>query len=131
MGLCVCVSLKSHLTYGESVYPENALTYSVGNEGQKICGNLPERTYMHMPQILRDCRSVVFVGALVFPIPLVFKMVFVKEVFSLLYFLPYYTWMVCWLILLSVVLVIIGIIYLLVVCVMLITFFYLHPALLR
>ena len=36
--LCVCVSVKSRLTYGTSVRPENAVTYSAGNEGQKICG---------------------------------------------------------------------------------------------
>ena len=39
--LCVCVS---HLTYGASVRPENAFTYSADNEGQKICGDLPETT---------------------------------------------------------------------------------------
>ena len=38
----VCLSVKSHLTYGASVRPENAVTYSAGNEGQKICGDLPE-----------------------------------------------------------------------------------------
>ena len=32
------VSVKSHLTYGASVRPENAVTYSAGNEGQKFCG---------------------------------------------------------------------------------------------
>ena len=42
--LCVCVSVKSHLTYGASVRPENAVTYSAGNEGRKICGDLPETT---------------------------------------------------------------------------------------
>ena len=46
--LCVCVSVclsvKSHLSYGASVRPENAVTYSAGNEGQKICGDLPETT---------------------------------------------------------------------------------------
>ena len=31
-GLCVCVSVKSHLTYGASVRPENAVTYSADNE---------------------------------------------------------------------------------------------------
>ena len=40
----VCVSVKSHLTYGASVRPKNAVTYSAGNEGQKICGDLPETT---------------------------------------------------------------------------------------
>ena len=33
--VCVCVSVKSHLTFGASVRPENAVTYSVGNKGQK------------------------------------------------------------------------------------------------
>ena len=42
--VCVCLSVKSHLTYGASVRPENAVTYSVGNEGKKICGDLPETT---------------------------------------------------------------------------------------
>ena len=42
--LCVCVSVKSHLTYEASVRPENAVTYSAGNEGQKICGDLLKTT---------------------------------------------------------------------------------------
>ena len=42
MGLCVCLSVKSHLTYGASVRPENAVTYSAGNEGRKICGVFSE-----------------------------------------------------------------------------------------
>ena len=42
--LCVCVSVKSHLTHRASVCPENAVTYSAGNEGQKICGDFPEIT---------------------------------------------------------------------------------------
>ena len=37
-------SAPAHLTYGASVHPENAVTYSEGNEGQKICGDLPETT---------------------------------------------------------------------------------------
>ena len=36
--VCVCVSVKSHLTFGASVRPENAVTYSVSNKGQNICG---------------------------------------------------------------------------------------------
>ena len=44
LGLCVCLSVKSHLTYEVSVYPENAVTYSARNEDQKICGDLPETT---------------------------------------------------------------------------------------
>ena len=42
--LSVCVSVKSHLTNGASVRSENVATYSAGNEGQKICGDLPETT---------------------------------------------------------------------------------------
>ena len=40
--LSVCVSVKSHLTYGASVRPENAVTYSAGNEGQTFCGVFSE-----------------------------------------------------------------------------------------
>ena len=40
--VCVCLSVKSHLTSGASVRPENAVTYSAGNEGQKICGVFSE-----------------------------------------------------------------------------------------
>ena len=40
----VCLCLQSHLTYGVSVRPENAVTYSAGNERQKICGDFPETT---------------------------------------------------------------------------------------
>ena len=36
--VCVCLSVKSHLTSGASVRPENTVTYSAGNGGQKICG---------------------------------------------------------------------------------------------
>ena len=36
--VCVCLSVKSHLTLEASFRPENAVTYSVGDEGQKICG---------------------------------------------------------------------------------------------
>ena len=45
-GVCVsvCLSVKSHLTYAASVCTENAVTYSAGNEGKKICGDLPETT---------------------------------------------------------------------------------------
>ena len=35
-------AFKSHLTYGASVRPENAVTYSAGNEGQKFCGVFSE-----------------------------------------------------------------------------------------
>ena len=32
----VCVFVKSQITCGVSVYPENAVTYSAGNEGQNV-----------------------------------------------------------------------------------------------
>ena len=35
--VCVCLSVKSHLTSGVSVRPENTVTYSAGNGGQKFC----------------------------------------------------------------------------------------------
>ena len=35
----ICLSVKSHLTSGASVRPENSATYSTGNEGQNICGD--------------------------------------------------------------------------------------------
>ena len=38
----VCVSVKSHLTSGASVCPENATMYSAGNEGKYICGDFRE-----------------------------------------------------------------------------------------
>ena len=36
--VCVCLSVKSHLTSGASVRLENTVVYSAGNGGQKICG---------------------------------------------------------------------------------------------
>ena len=36
--VCFCVSAKSHLTSGESVRPENTITHSAGNGGQKFVG---------------------------------------------------------------------------------------------
>ena len=54
--MCVCLSVKSHLTYRASVRPENAVTYSAGNEGQKICGVFSENALL-----LRSSRvAVVF-----------------------------------------------------------------------
>ena len=38
----VCLSVKSHLTSGASVGPENSVTYSTGNRGQNICGVFSE-----------------------------------------------------------------------------------------
>ena len=38
----VCVSVKPHLTSGASVRPKNAVTYSAGKEGEKICGVFSE-----------------------------------------------------------------------------------------
>ena len=35
--LSVCLSVKRHLISGATVRPENAVTYSADNEGQKTC----------------------------------------------------------------------------------------------
>ena len=42
--MCVFVrlSVKSYLTSGASVRPENTVTYSAGNGGQKICSVFSE-----------------------------------------------------------------------------------------
>ena len=40
--LSVCLSVKSHLTSGAAVRPENTVTYSAGNGGRKICGDFSE-----------------------------------------------------------------------------------------
>ena len=62
--VCVCVSVKSHLTYGASVRPENAITYSAGNEGQKICGVFSETAPLQRsstPSVVRPCvQSAIF-----------------------------------------------------------------------
>ena len=34
--VCVCVSVKAHLTSGAFVRRDNGATYSAGNEGQKM-----------------------------------------------------------------------------------------------
>ena len=49
--VCVCLSVKSHLTYGASVRPENAVTYSAGNEGQNICGVFSETAPFRDPAL--------------------------------------------------------------------------------
>ena len=59
-----CLSVKSHLTYGASVRPENAVTYSTGNEGQKICGVFSETAPLQRsstPSIVQPCvQSAIF-----------------------------------------------------------------------
>ena len=40
--VCVCVSVKIHLTSKVSVHPKNAVTYSAANGGQNICGVFSE-----------------------------------------------------------------------------------------
>ena len=54
--VCVCVSVKSHLTYGAFILSENAVTYSAGNEGQKICGVFSENA----PLLRSSGAAVVF-----------------------------------------------------------------------
>ena len=43
VSVCLCLSVKSHLTSGASVRPENSVTYS-GNGGRKVCGDFSETT---------------------------------------------------------------------------------------
>ena len=57
--------LLSHLTYGASVRPENAVTYSAGNEGQKICGVFSETAPLQRsstPSVVRLIRSRPFLS---------------------------------------------------------------------
>ena len=81
MGLSVCVSVKSHLTSGASVRPENAVAYSAGNEGQNICGVFSEtaplqrsstpvdgHTYSR-PFFLLKARMRILALPSVFPVP--------------------------------------------------------------
>ena len=46
VGVSVCLSVKSHLTF---VHPENTVAYLAGNGGQNICGvffeTAPLKTY--------------------------------------------------------------------------------------
>ena len=44
--VCVSLPVKSHLTSGASVCPENTVTYSAGNGGRKICGDFSENTQL-------------------------------------------------------------------------------------
>ena len=44
--VCLCLSVKSHLTSGVSVLPENTVMYSAGNGSQKICGVFSETTLL-------------------------------------------------------------------------------------
>ena len=42
VGLCVCLCAHQHLTSRASFRPENHITYSTGNEGEKICVDFSE-----------------------------------------------------------------------------------------
>ena len=59
-----CLSVKPHLTYGASVRPENAVTYSAGNEGQIFCGFFSETAPLQRsstPSVERQCvHSAIF-----------------------------------------------------------------------
>ena len=46
--LSVCVFVKSHLTSGASVQPENTVTYSAGNGGPKICRVFSETLHLRV-----------------------------------------------------------------------------------
>ena len=60
VSLSVCVSVKSHLTYGASVRPENAVTYSAGNEGRVFSETAPLQR-SSTPSVVRPCvQSAIF-----------------------------------------------------------------------
>ena len=67
VGLSVCLSVSQHLTSGASVRLENAVTYSTGNEGQKICGVFSETALLQRsstPSVVRLMRSRPFLSLL-------------------------------------------------------------------
>ena len=45
--LCVCVSVKSHLTSGASVRPEISVTYLAGNRGH-LSTRVRQKVHMHI-----------------------------------------------------------------------------------
>ena len=58
--LSVCLSVNRNLTSGASVRPEKDITYSTGNESQKICVDFSEA----VPEIHRflHCMAIRVVG---------------------------------------------------------------------
>ena len=63
--LSVCLSVSQHLTSGASVRLENAVTYSTGDEGQKVCGFFPETAPLQRsstPSVVRLMRSRPFLS---------------------------------------------------------------------
>ena len=56
-GLCVCLSVNQHLTSRAYFCPENHITYSTGNEGQKICGVFPENARLQRSSISLRCTA--------------------------------------------------------------------------
>ena len=63
--LSVCLSVSQHLTSGASVRLENAVTYSTGDEGQKICGVFSETAPLQRsstPSVVRLMRSRPFLS---------------------------------------------------------------------
>ena len=57
--LSVCLSVKPHLTSGAFVCPKIDVTYSTGNEGQKICGVFPETTLLRRSSVFLRCTASV------------------------------------------------------------------------
>ena len=55
--LSVCLSVKSHLTSGVSVRPENTVVYSADNGGQKICGVFLETALFKSYAVKRKLKS--------------------------------------------------------------------------
>ena len=64
--VCVCLSVKSHVNFGASVRPENAVMHSMGNEGQKICGVFSETT--PLPKSSAPSLGWPYIRSAIFPV---------------------------------------------------------------
>ena len=53
----VCLSVKSNITSGASVRPENTVTYSASNGGQNICGGFFETAPFRSYSVKRKLKS--------------------------------------------------------------------------
>ena len=64
--LCVCLSVKSHLTSGASVRPENIVVYSAGNRGKKNCGVFFETALFKSYGVKRKLKSQLLIRSIAY-----------------------------------------------------------------
>ena len=62
--LCVYLSVKSHLTSGASVRPENTVVYSAGNGDKKNCGVFFETAPFKSYGVKRKLKSQLLMNSL-------------------------------------------------------------------